>query len=350
MPNELRRDYVLDRSSIIASARSGRPHDYGLSFSTLKGETSVSCPFCPGNEERTPPADLLLVRCKGDTVYERDIGKKRRRDWLVRSFPNFYPAVEPKINPLPRSDSFCHSQPSYGHHEVVVESPNHDEHPGVARVEQLEFSLRTEFLLADSFYKDERIKYVQVFRNHRKEAGASLSHAHSQVIALDSVPKLVREELEGYRRHNIAHGDCVYCRILEKEQDGPRMVFKDRDFLVIAPWASITPFELWILPRHHESNALKTSETMISGLAKALRLTLGALSKLLGDPPYNYGIHTIPSSPEITDYHWHVEILPRLSVWAGFELSTGMYINTTPPELAAISLRDRVKQELESLD
>ncbi len=328
-----------------------RPTDYGLSFPTPTGETGAACPFCPGNEERTPPADLLLVRSgEGDTVYERDIGKQRRRDWLVRSFPNLYPAVEPKIDPLPRSDSLHYSQPSYGYHEVVIESPNHDEHPGVARVKQLESALKTEFLLADRFSQDERIKYVQIFRNHRKEAGASLSHAHSQVIALDSTPKLVREELEGYKRHNVAHGECVYCKILEKEQDGPRMVFNDGDFLVIAPWASITPFELWIMPRHHEANALKTSETMISNLAKTLRSTLGALSKLLGDPPYNYGIHTIPSDPEITDYHWHAEILPRISVWAGFELSTGMYVNTTPPELAAASLRELVRQELESLD
>jgi UDPglucose--hexose-1-phosphate uridylyltransferase len=341
----------LDRYAIIASARMKRPTDFSMSSPAPTAEIGVSCPFCPSNEEKTPPADLLLVRnAEGDIAYERDIGKQRRRDWLVRSFPNLYPVAEPKIETSPRSDHLHYSQTSYGYHEVVIESPNHNEHPGVARVDQLQCALKTEFLLADRFSHDERIKYVQISRNHRKEAGASLSHAHSQVIALDSIPKLVWEELEGCRRNRAVHGDCVYCEIIRKEEDGPRTVFKDEDFLVIAPWASITPYELWIVPRNHEANILRITETMISNFAKTLRSTLGALSRVLGDPPYNYGVHTIPSGPEIEDYHWHVEILPRLAVWAGFELSTGIHVNVTPPELVAASLRDAVRQEWESLD
>ncbi|MCJ7770702.1 DUF4921 family protein [Candidatus Bathyarchaeota archaeon] len=350
MPNELRRDYVLDRFAIIAPARTKRPTDFGLS-PISEGGMDASCPFCPGNEEKTPPSDLLMVQSvEGDIVYEHDIGKQRRRDWLVRSFPNLYPAAEPTIGAFLENESIHHLQASYGYHEVVIESPNHDEHPGRARIEQLQYSLKMELLLSNKLSQDRRIKYVQIFRNHRKEAGASLSHAHSQIIALDSIPKLIHEELEGYKRHSVSHGGCIYCEILDKEEDGPRTVFKNEDFLVIAPWASITPFELWIIPRHHESNVQRMTETMISSLAKTLRSTLGALSKLLGDPPYNYGIHTIPFDPEITDYHWHVEILPRLSVWAGFELSTGMYINVTPPELVATLLRNYVMQEWESID
>jgi len=346
LPNELRRDYVLNRYTIIASARMRRPTDFAI---PPKVETGETCPFCPGNERSTPPADLLLIPTDGGVTLSKDSDGERKSDWRVRCFRNLYPATEPSTEvPLP-SEPLRSLQVAYGYHEIIVESPDHEEHPGQARVEQLQLSLEAAFILMRRFLEDGRVRYVQFFRNHRREAGASLSHAHSQMIALDSVPRNVREELEGFEKHRKAGGRCVYCEIVKEERGSPREVLENEDFLVLAPWASITPFEVWILPRRHEADLLRAKKVEVAHLAKTLRSTLGALSKLLGDPPYNYGFHTAPRGLDGSDYHWHLEVYPKLSVWAGFELSTGVYINVTPPEVAARSLREPVEDEWTSL-
>ena len=347
LPNELRRDYILERHVIIASARMKRPTDFAV---PPKVETEGECPFCVGNEKATPPADILLIRSEGGVTLSKDNDGERRSDWLVRCFPNLYPAMEPSTEALPTSEPLRPVQVAYGYHEIIVESPNHEEHPGQARVEQLQISLEASFTLMRRFLEDERIRYVQLFRNHRKEAGASLSHTHSQMIALDSIPKNVGEELKAFKKYKRAGGGCPYCAIIESEQGSSREVFENEDFFVLAPWASITPFELWILPKRHEADLLRMTGREVAHLAKTLRSTLGAVSRLLTDPPYNYGFHTAPKGLDALDYHWHLEIYPKLSLWAGFELSTGVYINVTPPEIAARSLREPVKEEWASLD
>jgi UDPglucose--hexose-1-phosphate uridylyltransferase len=345
LPNELRRDYILDRYAIIASARIRRPTDFSV---PSKVETGEKCPFCVGNEKATPPADLLLIGSNKGITYSKDSDGERRSDWLVRCFPNLYPATEPSTEEPPPSNPLRPLRVAYGYHEIIVESPNHQEHPGQARVEQLQLSLEAALVLMRRFLEDERIRYVQFFRNHRKEAGASLSHAHSQMIALDCIPRNVDEELKGFERHK-AVGGCVYCEIIEDERGSPRQVLENEDFFVLAPWASILPFELWILPKRHEADILRATRTEVKNLAKTLRSILGAMSKLLGDPPYNYGLHTAPKELDSSTYHWHLEVYPKLSVWAGFELGTGVYINVTPPEVAARSLQGAVKEEWTSL-
>jgi UDPglucose--hexose-1-phosphate uridylyltransferase len=345
LPNELRRDYILDRYAIIASARITRPTDFAV---PIKVEMKGTCPFCPGNENATPPADLLIIPADGRVTYSKDNGK-RAANWLVRCFPNLYPATEVTTEELPLSDYLHHLQVAYGYHEIIVESPNHEEHPSQTKVDQLRLSLEAGLIQMRRFSDDRRIRYVEYFRNHRKEAGASLSHPHSQIIAVDSIPKKIGEELHGYGKYKKTNGGCIYCEIIEKERSSARKVFENDDFFVLAPWASITPFELWILPKRHEADILKVTNTEITNLARTLRSTLGAMSKLLGDPPYNYGIHTVPKGFNYSDYHWHLEIYPKLSVWAGFELSTGIYINVTPPEIAALSLRELAENEWISL-
>ena len=346
MPNELRRDYILDRYAVIASARMKRPTDFAI---PPKVEPGHICPFCVGNERSTPPADLLLIPKDGGVTFSRDSDGERANNWLVRCFPNLYPATEPSTEAIHPSEPLHIRRVAYGYHEIVVESPNHEEHPGRARVEQLQLSLKAALILMRRYREDERINYVQLFRNHRREAGASLSHTHSQIIALDSTPKNINEELEGLKRYRTTHGECAYCEIIEKERGSPREIFESENFFVLAPWASISPFELWILPKRHEADLLRVTETEVANLAKTMRSTLGAASKLLGDPPYNYGFHTAPKGLNGSGYHWHLEIYPKLSVWAGFELSTGVHINITPPEVAAPSLREPVKEEWRSL-
>jgi UDPglucose--hexose-1-phosphate uridylyltransferase len=192
---------------------------------------------------------------------------------------------------------------------------------------------------------DERVRYAQFFRNHRREAGASLSHAHSQIISLNQIPQLITEELEGFDDYAADGEKCVLCKVLEEEKDSARAILETDSFLVLAPWASITPFELLIVPKHHQTDFTRIDEYELRALARTMRYSLGALARLLGDPPYNYGFHTAPKGLGSRIYHWHLEVLPKLTSWAGFELSTGVYINMTPPEVAAASLRELADEE-----
>jgi UDPglucose--hexose-1-phosphate uridylyltransferase len=189
-------------------------------------------------------------------------------------------------------------------------------------------------LSANSF-----VKYVSIFRNYGPEAGASLSHAHSQIVATPIIPPLIKDELDASKDFFNSHKKCVFCDIINKEIRGPRMILENEHFLVFAPYASITPMAFWIMPKRHSSNLSDLSKPEISALAKALKTSLKALKDLLNDPPYNYGLHLAINKNAQDFYHWHLEVYPKLAIWAGFEINTGIYINTVTPEVAAESLR-----------
>ena len=230
---------------------------------------------------------------------------------------------------------------AYGYHEVIVESPNHHDHPGQARPEQTQLALKASLILLQRYYQDKKIKYVELFRNHRKEGGASLSHPHSQIIGTPFIPPNIKSELTMARHYFVARKRCIFCEIVEKERFSPRRVFENDHFLVFSPWASISPFEFWVVPKRHEPRLENLAEEEQKDLAGALNISLGALARLLHNPPYNYGFHTCPSV-EREFYHWHLEVYPKLSILAGFELSTGVYINVIAPELAAEALHEIV--------
>jgi len=342
LPNEIRRDYLLNRYAIIASERVRRPTDF--SVPSVK-EAEETCPFCAGNESATPPADLVLLQKEGKIIQSRDENHIRLKDWRVRCFPNLYPALSPTILKMAKPDPFTVRRWSYGYHEVVVESPNHLDHPSQAPTEQIQLSLKAILSLLNRYYQDKKIKYVQVFRNHRKEAGASLSHPHSQIIALPFTPSNIRFELAAARRHFETKEQCIFCKIIEEELDSQRKIYENDHFFMFSPWASILPFEFWVIPKRHEPRLENITPEETTDLATTLKKGLTGLSQLLHDPPYNYGFHTSPSKSRSEFYHWHLEVYPKLSTPAGFELSTGVYINVTPPELAAESLRQLVVGE-----
>lgn len=344
--NELRKDYILDRWVVIASQRRRRPSDFVVG-DVGRGREGL-CPFCPGNEHLTPPATLLYVFEDGELKKIRDEDGNRRGDWIVRCIPNLYPAFMPPEHESARfsQTECCHvSIDALGHHEVLVESPNHDEHPGVARISQLVLMInalrdRCLFLMGKDY-----VRYVSIFRNHGASAGASLSHAHSQIIATPIIPRILGEEKVASERYYEEKGRCVFCDIVGMEAKSERFIWENNEFVVFAPWAPTNPFEFWIFPKRHQSTILELTDSEIRGLAEALRVSLGGLRSLLNDPPYNYGFHMIPEKY----YHWHIEVYPKLAVWAGFEKSTGMYINTMPPEEAAKNLREALKKEEENL-
>lgn len=235
---------------------------------------------------------------------------------------------------------------SLGAHEVIIETPDHVTNMGHLSEKQLEdlFRAYRERLLR--LKKDKRLRYIQIFKNQGWEAGASIEHAHSQLMALPIVPGNVAAELSGAKKYYQRKGHCVYCQIVRQEIEGrTRLISESERFVAICPFASRSPFETWILPKKHSSHFEYASKREYADLARSLKDTLARLNRRLNDPPFNYVVHSFPvnGSSEKTGrghYHWHIEIMPKLIQAAGFELGSGFYINTAPPEGSARSLRE----------
>lgn len=340
--NEVRKDYLLDRWVVIATERGRRPTDFA-NKEREKAKTGV-CPMCPGNEHMTPPAVLVYLKHGNGIRKTEDKDDMRHKNWIVRVIPNLFPAFAPPKNKTSqRKTAKCSEMiPAVGHHEVLVESPNHDEHPADARLSQLEYVVDAYVDRLRELSARPYVKYVSIFRNHGLEAGASLSHAHSQIIATPSIPKTLEDELEASKRFWKQNKKCVFCEIIKKERGGPRLILENSKFVVFAPYASVNPMEFWIIPKKHEATLLDMSKSDVKALAETLKACLGGLKKLVNDPPYNYGFHLAIDKDASDYYHWHLEVYPRLAIWAGFEKSTGMYINTVTPEAAAEHLRKTI--------
>ncbi len=341
--NEMRKDYLLERWAVMAAQRKKRPTDFAKL--PQKRQESV-CVFEPGNEHMTPPAVLVYLPSKEGITKKSDRMGEYHRDWIVRVFPNLYPAfMPPGEEDLRKAEigDFVFERAT-GHHEVIVESPRHDEHPGVASVSQLALVVESYIDRLRELSSKPYVKYVSIFRNHGLEAGASLSHAHTQVIATPLVSSIVEAELKASLDRFEKTKKCVFCEIREKESQSPRFIWENKDYTVFAPWASVHPFEFWVFPKKHQRCLLDLSRDEAKSLAQALRVSLGGLNSMLSDPPYNFGFHQITDS-EAEHYHWHLEVYPRLSIWAGFEKNTGMYINVVLPEDAAKSLREAMIEE-----
>jgi UDPglucose--hexose-1-phosphate uridylyltransferase len=337
--NELRKDYLLDRWVVIATERSRRPVDF-VKQKTEQAQNKV-CPLCVGNEHMTPPAFMLYLKQNGEIKKDRDHKGKRPKNWLIRVIPNLYPAFSQYKDAtyqeeIMKSENFGYA---IGHHEVLVESPNHDENPADAELSQLTLVINAYIDRLRVLSAKPYVQYVSIFRNYGREAGASLSHAHSQIITTPIVPRIPAEELKASKNFYDQHQKCVFCDIVEKESKGPRLVLENPHFVVFAPYASVHPIEFWVLPKKHNANMLELNKAEIEAFAGTLRTSLKALKDLVNDPPYNYGFHLCINRESINYYHWHLEVCPRLSIWAGFEKNTGIYINTVKPETSAAELR-----------
>lgn len=341
--NELRKDYLLDRWVVIATERGRRPTDFA-NRERQKARQAV-CPMCPGNEDMTPPARLVYVKSGNSFSKTADENCARIKDWLIRSIPNLFPAFSPpqeKINlrQIMKSNTLAMA---IGHHEVIVESPNHDEHPADARIPQLTLVVKAYVDRLRELSNKPYVKYVSIFRNHGIEAGASLSHAHSQIIATPFVPIQVAEEQAASQRLWEKTSKCPYCDILSSEADGPRLILENKKYVAFAPYASVNPMEFWIIPKKHAPTLLDLTQNDMQMLAETIHSCLNALKRLTNDPPYNYGFH-ISLDKKAKDYfHWHLEVYPNLSIWAGFEKSTRMYINTVTPEIAAENMKNAIQ-------
>jgi len=318
---EIRKDPVFGRWVIIASERALRPNE----FRTAPGAVH-SCPFCAGNEKLTPPTIYKLPDAKGS--------------WRLRVVRNKYPALTGDVSAENRREGIYDSMDGMGFHEVVIETPEHGLKLEDQPVEAIADVIKTFTLRVKEIKKDQRIKYVMIFKNHGKNAGASLLHPHSQIIAMPMAPLRAKQEIEGAADYFTERGTCVFCDIVKEEAAfKKRVVGENADFLAITPYASRFSFETWILPKAHASHFENTTAEQALALAGILKTTLHKLSASLPDLAYNLIFHSTPlQEPDSLHYHWHIEIMPKLTHVAGFEWGTGFYINTVSPEEAAETL------------
>lgn len=328
---ELRKDPITGRWVIISTDRARRPTDFAREQTLPMG--SGFCPFCYGNEAKTPP-EILAYRPSGDGP--------NTSGWSVRVVPNKFPAlgIEGQLNR--QGEGVFDKMNGIGAHEVIIETPEHDRTLAmlpVKRIEDVLWAFRDRML---DLRKDPRFRYILIFKNHGRAAGASLEHTHSQLIALPIVPRSVQEQVQGAKQYYEYKERCIYCDIIRQElESGVRIIAENDDYVTLAPYAPRFPFETWIAPKQHESVFENSTPQNIENLARAVKLLLSKTDQVLENPAYNLVLQSAPLHESSTDYyHWHMEFMPRLTKIAGFEWGTGFYINPTPPEEAAQFLRE----------
>lgn len=320
---EIRRDPLSGALSILAVGRSRRP---GAAPGSPSGEPT--CPFCPGNESLTPP-EVWSTGRRG--------GVPDSPGWEIRVVPNLYPALMPEAEGKGWRKGGMAGMPARGDHEVIIHSPRHDLSLGGMEVGEAAGLLRAWQARFRHFADVPQVRYIQIIVNHKREAGASLEHPHTQVFALPVVPRAILDELRRSRRPGRGCPVCV--EIEEATRDG-RLVVESRGWAALVPYAARAPFELRFASRRHAPDFAAAGREDLEGLAEVLTRSLRALSGLLGDPAYNLWLHTAPcDGRDYHEYHWHLEMVPRVIISAGFEFATGMYLNVMDPAEAARQLR-----------
>lgn len=309
---------------IIAPERADRPNAILRPLDARDGE---ACPFCPGNERMTPP-EVLLHQNGGP-------------GWSVRVVPNRYPALRTEIQMSREGHGIFDSMAGVGAHEVVIETSEHKKSLAELPQAQIESVLTAWQERMADLSRDIRLKAIFAFKNHGAPAGATFTHAHSQLIAVPLVPEGLAAELRGSKKHFDAKERCIWCDILSNElRDRERVVLETDGAVALSPWAARSPFETWIFPREHRSSFESATGHDVARVADALRTMLRKIDVALDKPAYNLFLHTMPLREAANDwYHWHLELKPVLTLQAGFEWASGCHINPTPPEEAAAFLR-----------
>ncbi len=305
---ELRKDYILDRWVLIAPTRGKRPHELEPRTQPTPNGT---CPFCPGNEKLT----------------EDEIGRvPEGKEWKIRWVPNKFPALGPGASCTPQTaNGFFTWAENYGNHEVVIETPEHGRQLTEFSRAEIASVLRVWRERIDGIGSRSGIAYVNVFKNSGYEAGTSLVHSHSQVMAMNVVPTEINEAVAARNRF-VA---CPHCKIVDIERQGARRCFENDAYVAFTPYASRFNYEVWVFPKAHS-----TSMGNIDELADIVQRVLVKINRMKWS--YNISVHYAPHG---TDLHFHVEICPRIAIWGGFEIGSGVTINGVSPEDAAAFYR-----------
>ncbi|MBR9680738.1 MAG: galactose-1-phosphate uridylyltransferase [Candidatus Altiarchaeota archaeon] len=314
--NELRKHYFLDRWVIVSKDRASRPHNLEVREVNIRQKT------CPLDRETL---DMPIVDKIGEP-------------WTVASILNKYPALTTDV-PLDVEDGFFETKGAYGSHEVIIDHYLHknledfsDEH--ITNLIEI-YARRTKYHMGN-----DKIQYVSVFRNSGADAGASIAHPHSQLVALPVVPRQIYRERGKLDEYFKMHGENAFDTIYREEKNGPRMLFETLNFFVIAPFASIFQGETWIISKQNVRTLFELSKEQKQDLALTLKKTIKGIQKVFPGVSYNFAVHQAPRG---RDFRLHLEIMPRLNKFAGFELSNDMYMNTLPPENYAQEFREAIK-------
>jgi UDPglucose--hexose-1-phosphate uridylyltransferase len=382
--HETRYDWLADRWVIFAPNREERPNEF-TSVGCVASPSEIhnpSCPFCKGFEHATPAPTLVLPHLDLESsrpLHREGYAEDREplSSWLVRVVPNKFPAMAGNNTHAPRSCAtepisqrsayvgrakfesetevqtestvaivgdashlFRSEQPS-GCHEVVIESPNHVASLTSLPTEHIELVLASYQKRLLHWRSHPNIQYAVVFKNFGADAGASLSHTHSQIICLDFVPSDVQRMHHRLVKHQEDYGSCYICQVMHEEvRHRERIVMETDHFVVICPFASRFPFAFSIIPRKHRSHFEDISAEELLDLATVLKSSLSALERAQPDAAYNYVLQSSPFHQfDDEAHHWRLRVIPRLSKVAGFEWGSDCFINTTKPEVASQILR-----------
>lgn len=334
MSGEIRQNKATKEWVIFAPARGKRPQDFQQQQTDQRMLPAHDdrCPFCPGNEHMLPTV-----------LMEFGTGEADR--WQTRVVPNKFPALTPDGDITRSSEGIYVMMQGYGRHEVIIESPRHNEQIVNMSPDAVAMLIETYHRRYVDLQQDPRNLMMLIFRNHGPRAGASLMHPHSQLISTGMMPLPIRWREEEAVRYYDEWGRCVYCDIVEHERrDGRRVVLENNSFLAFVPFAADTPFETWIVPHHHQADFGRISDAQKADLVRALRDILSRLHIKLNDPDYNYIINTSTRRADDPQLHWYLRIRPRLVTRAGFEIGTGMRINPSLPENDAAFLNENTER------
>jgi len=332
---ELRKDPVIERWVIIASERGRRPNEFSVTIDTPSG---TFCPFCPGNESRTPSEIAQWGRDPAAPA--------NSSGWNVRVVSNKFPVLTSEGSLESQGLGMFDLMNGVGAHEVIIENPRHDFDFADATAPEMHAVWDAYIARFNELRRDERFRHILIFRNAGAAAGATVSHPHSQVIAVPITPKQVTEHLEASREYYLRKNRCIYCDVLRQELSmKDRIVEANEHFVVASPFAARFPFELCIYPRRHSHDFTLMTPAEVSALSETLPRTLRRIKRALNNPAYNLMVQTVPNiQPQngragygdtiAHDFHWRIDILPRLTSVAGFEWGTGFYINPVSPESA----------------
>jgi UDPglucose--hexose-1-phosphate uridylyltransferase len=327
---ELRQNFFTKEWVIIATERAKRPRELARTQPAKTVPAHVdTCPFCPGNEAKTPP-EVLRVPANGNG------------DWQVRVVPNKFAALARESQPTRTIHRSRHSIGGFGVHDVIIDTPDHSLPTALMPDAHVANVLRAYKSRYDELSLDPRIAHITIFKNHGLDAGTSLEHPHSQLIATPVISSQVRGRFQVALQHHDEYGECMFCQMIDEEiAEQDRVLLATEHFVALEPFASPTPFCTHIFPRRHMANFGDISAAEITDLARTLKKVLGKIYHGLGNPDFNYTFRSAPAELAGAKYfHWYVSIIPRLTRVAGFELGSGMFINTVPPESAAEFLRE----------
>lgn len=324
---EIRQNLITREWVIIATERAKRPED----FKKQKVEKEIpeyeqSCVFCPGNENKTPKEIFRI----GD-----------EKSWKVRIVPNKFAALNSEGERIRKVEGIRHSVTGVGIHDVLIETPVHNLTTALLPIEQIKDIITAYKIRYFQIIKDKRVEMIIIFKNHGEGAGTSIIHPHSQIIGTPIIPSQIRYRMDIAMDYLDDTGDCVYCKVMEDELKAKeRIILESKDFVSFVPYDALCPFHTWIFPKRHMSSFLEINEEEINDLAYQLKTVLGKLYYGLNNPDFNYCIRSNPKDEgEVEYYHWYLTIVPRLTKSAGFELGSGMFINTSLPEQNADFLR-----------